>query len=268
MSDENLSKIQKHHVMQWNTLADQYSQSFPKVDPQFLNWNHRRDQILQTIITNKPDLIGLQEVDHYPDFFEPALKSIGYSSRFFLKPDGKYGSGIFYNEDKYYLMDEKVVFFMTGQLAILVSLRNRQDPQKRGIIFVTTHLKAKKPFENVRVEQSKDLLFLIDEFNLDDWPVIISADMNTEPNGLVIPLFLQAGYMSAYPLTEGICTTIKNKDNYCARMIDYILFKGLSYSSHCPLPDPMLFGEAGLPAEKYPSDHLSLLAVLDQKINK
>lgn len=53
---------------------------FELSDPRALDWASRRWRILEEIIIHQPDVVCLQEVDHFP-FISSALSSIGYSGR-------------------------------------------------------------------------------------------------------------------------------------------------------------------------------------------
>ena len=49
-------------------------------DPRILDWSSRRWRVLEEILQHRPDVITLQEVDHYT-FLAPALASVGYCGR-------------------------------------------------------------------------------------------------------------------------------------------------------------------------------------------
>ena len=40
--------------------------------------NFRKWRLLQEILRTQPHILALEEVDHFPDFFEPVLASVGY----------------------------------------------------------------------------------------------------------------------------------------------------------------------------------------------
>jgi nocturnin len=79
-------------VLQFNTLADGLSALrpnlgyFSRVGREVLDWDNRKEQLLQEIIQYDPDIITLQEVDHYYDFFFPQLSQRGYTGYFAPKP--------------------------------------------------------------------------------------------------------------------------------------------------------------------------------------
>eukprot|EP01041_Mallomonas_annulata_P002674 gene2674-5263_t len=79
-------------VLQFNILADGLSGlhpdlgEFSRISPCHLKWSYRKDRILNEILQYEPDIISLQEVDHYYDFFLPELSLRGYDGLFAPKP--------------------------------------------------------------------------------------------------------------------------------------------------------------------------------------
>ena len=49
-------------------------------DSRALDWSSRRWRVVEEILRHQPDLVCLQEVDHFP-FIEAALASTGYCGR-------------------------------------------------------------------------------------------------------------------------------------------------------------------------------------------
>lgn len=79
-------------VMQYNILADglcglrRDSGGFSRTEKQYLDWNYRKSAFLSEITSSDPDVITLQECDHFDDFFEPELTKLGYKGIFAPKP--------------------------------------------------------------------------------------------------------------------------------------------------------------------------------------
>uniref|UniRef100_A0A8D8Y586 Nocturnin n=1 Tax=Cacopsylla melanoneura TaxID=428564 RepID=A0A8D8Y586_9HEMI len=103
----------KIRILQWNVLSQalgQNNDNFVCCPDEALDWRRRRYQMLQEIIAHNPDVICLQEVDHF-EFLKKTLLTQGYSGTFFPKPDspcvyiqgnnGPDGCAIFYKTDKY-----------------------------------------------------------------------------------------------------------------------------------------------------------------------
>ena len=67
-------------VLQWNHLSQTLGtkgDKFVECPPEALSWTVRRWRILEELIRHEPDIICLQEVDHFHTL-ERALGSIGY----------------------------------------------------------------------------------------------------------------------------------------------------------------------------------------------
>lgn len=63
--------------MTWNVLADCYSIGQSTKDLSILEWTYRKNHIERFVTASKADILCLQEIDHYKDFYEPFLKNIG-----------------------------------------------------------------------------------------------------------------------------------------------------------------------------------------------
>lgn len=79
-------------VQQFNALADGLSGlrpdlgGFSRAKQSVLNWDKRKEQILHEITQYDADVITLQEIDHYYDFFLPNLSKLGYIGHYAPKP--------------------------------------------------------------------------------------------------------------------------------------------------------------------------------------
>lgn len=79
-------------VQQFNVLADGLAAlrpdlgRFSRVTKDVLDWETRKIQILHEITQYDADVITLQEVDHYYDWFLPQLSKLGYIGHFAPKP--------------------------------------------------------------------------------------------------------------------------------------------------------------------------------------
>ena len=78
-------------VMQFNTLADELSDAFPFVDSSYLTWDYRKNAILEEIKRNSADIVALEEVDHFKDFFLPEMKRFGYEGEGLMKTNANNG---------------------------------------------------------------------------------------------------------------------------------------------------------------------------------
>jgi len=168
-------------VFQWNVLAQAIGtklDNFSVTDPRVLDWSRsRRWRLLEEVILHNPDIICLQEVDHF-NFVLSALASIGYSGWFKPKPDsackyvennnGPDGVAIFYKDSKFNLhhKEGKVLEAWgspTNQVSLALNLEMKETG--RDICVVTTHLKARKGsmLANIRDQQGADLMTWIEK---------------------------------------------------------------------------------------------------------
>ena len=80
-----------------------------------LSWPERKYLILEEILTYRPHILCLQEVDHYYDTFQPVLRSLGYGGHFFPRPwspcldvqgnNGPDGCALFFDQSRFELLE-------------------------------------------------------------------------------------------------------------------------------------------------------------------
>ncbi|XP_071446924.1 nocturnin isoform X2 [Hetaerina americana] len=192
-------------VLQWNVLSQalgQENDNFMCCPEEALDWQTRRFQMLEEILEYNPDVICLQEVDHF-GFLYRALSSVGYSGTFFPKPDspclyvsgnnGPDGCAIFFRTNKFTLIsvDTRVLEVwrvQSNQVAIITRLAIRETGQQ--LLVCTTHLKARKGalLSTLRNEQGRDLLDFVAKHTASTEaetgkrpPVLMCGDFNAEP---------------------------------------------------------------------------------------
>ncbi|XP_056643519.1 nocturnin isoform X2 [Diorhabda sublineata] len=283
-------------VLQWNILSQalgQMNDNFSKCPDEALEWNSRRYLIIEELVEYCPDIICLQEVDHF-NFLSHILETQGYTGLFFPKPDspciyidgnnGPDGCAIFYRKDKFDLMkvETKILEIWkvhSNQVALLSVLKIKETGQE--ICVTTTHLKAKKGalLSTLRNEQGKDLLQFV-QSNCGDLPLILCGDFNAEPNEPIYTTVLENSLNlgSAYAdcdtdpnlnsaEREPSYTTwkIRGEGEVC-HTIDYVFYSTnkLELEAVLDFPTGEEIGENRVPSLAYPSDHFSL--VCDFKI--
>ncbi|XP_061901363.1 nocturnin isoform X3 [Entelurus aequoreus] len=284
-------------VMQWNILAQALGEGkdgFIRCPLEALNWKERKYLILEEILNYRPDIVCLQEVDHYYDTFQPIMASLGYHGSFLAKPwspcldvkqnNGPDGCALFYRLSRFSLQTSvhlrlSAMMLPTNQVAIVQVLNCRLT--SRRLCVAVTHLKARSGWERLRSAQGADLLHSLrnitsrsggtqDLQSSEADPLVVCGDFNAEPSEDVYRHFRSSplGLDSAYKLlssdgqTEPPYTTwkIRPTGESCSTL-DYIWYTRNALSVDCLLDIPTedQIGPDRLPSFHYPSDHLSLL---------
>lgn len=267
--------------------------SFIRCPLDALSWPERKYLILEEILTHRPDVLCLQEVDHYYDTLQPVLASLGYQSSFLAKPwspcldveqnNGPDGCALFYRRSRFTLLSTahlrlSAMLLPTNQVAIVQTLVCRVTG--RRLCVAVTHLKARSGWERLRSAQGSDLLQNLrgitsqgrrrSEESPGAMPLIVCGDFNAEPSEEVYRRFSSSalGLNSVYKLLssdgqkEPAYTTWKIRPSGESRStLDYIWYShdALRVESLLDIPTEEQIGPDRLPSYHYPSDHLSLL---------
>ncbi|CAN9514546.1 unnamed protein product [Ophioblennius macclurei] len=288
-------------VMQWNILAQALGEGkdgFVCCPLDALNWHERKYLILEEILTYRPDVLCLQEVDHYYDTLQPIMSGLGYHGSFLAKPwspcldveqnNGPDGCALFYRRSRFSLQATahlrlSAMMLPTNQVAIVQTLSCRVTG--RHLCVAVTHLKARCGWERLRSAQGADLLQRLwsitgpgrgqhyQEEQPGLLPLVVCGDFNAEPSEDVYRRFSSSplGLDSAYKLlssdgqTEPAYTTWKIRPSGESRgTLDYIWYsrEALSVDGLLDIPTEEQIGPDRLPSYHYPSDHLSLLCDL------
>jgi len=239
-----------------------------------------------------PDVITMQEVDHYQDWFRPVLEGLGYSGCFVAKPNSpcrqslnpslEDGCALFWRREAFALRHVESISYgaargrawATNQVALVAELRPRDGTPP--FVLATTHLAAKKTSEgeSLRVQQVSELL---DHLRVKGLPFVLGMDMNAAPHQnncadypcQAYPAVVQhpVGLYSAYARVLGSepdYTTWKRRGELEAKhTIDYILTSGaIAVERVLAAPPEHQLAPERLPGWRYPSDHVALLAEL------
>ncbi|XP_070804542.1 nocturnin isoform X2 [Pituophis catenifer annectens] len=288
--DLRTSFVRNHQpirVMQWNILAQALGEgkdNFIQCPMEALRWEERKCLILEEILAYQPDILCLQEVDHYFDTFQPLLSRLGYQCTFLPKPcspcldvecnNGPDGCALFFLKDRFTLINSTdirltAMKFKTNQVAIVQILKCNET----GKLFcvAVTHLKARNGWERFRSAQGADLLENLQQITQDaEIPLIVCGDFNAEPTEEVYKQFsesslnLNSAYklLSTNGLTEPPYTTWKIRPSgECRHTLDYIWYsqQTLKVDAALTLLTEEQIGPNRLPSFNYPSDHLSLV---------
>lgn len=228
-----------------------------------------------------PDIIALEEVDHFEDYYLPSLKELGYEGLFAAKRDspclkfpnnsGPDGCALFYDQERFSLVNHKDVSLkdsngdVTSQVALIVNLFDKV--QGKTLCVAVTHLKAKEGYEDLRQSQGKDLMRSVSEYLGDDKAVLVLGDFNAEPTEPVCRLMEENQYLcmkNAYITATGNnpeFTTWKIRPGKEVKhTIDYVWYsQNLSVTACLKVPESDSVPDVRLPCLQYPSDHVSLV---------
>ncbi|KAM7418525.1 hypothetical protein PAMA_015911 [Pampus argenteus] len=296
-SNGNSTSNSPVRIMQWNILAQALGEgldSFVQCPLEALRWSRRKYLILEEILTYRPHILCLQEVDHYYDTFQPVLAGLGYSSNFCPKPwspcldvegnNGPDGCALFYDQSRFELLESvnirlSAMRIPTNQVAVVTMLRCRSTG--RCLCVAVTHLKARSGWEWLRSTQGSDLLRHLQNLvqkhpggpagaPSSEISLLLCGDFNAIPTEEVYRRFITSplGLDSAYKklsqdgLTEPEYTTWKIRPTgECCTTLDYIWYSQdtLRVDAVLDMPTEEQIGPNRLPSFSYPSDHLSLV---------
>ncbi|XP_018412597.1 PREDICTED: nocturnin [Nanorana parkeri] len=284
---DDFSSPHPFRVMQWNILAQALGEgkdNFLKCPMEALKWEERKYLILEEILIYRPEVLCLQEVDHYFDTFQPILSRLGYQCAFLAKPwspcldvehnNGPDGCALFFLQDRFQLISSNnfrlsARTLKTNQVAIAEILQCKETG--RLVCFAVTHLKARTGWERFRLAQGSDLLRNLELLTQGaKIPLVVCGDFNAEPTEEVYKRFASSSLNlnSAYKVlsedgeTEPPYTTWKIRPTgESCNTLDYIWYSqhALKVNAALSLLTEEQIGPNRLPSFTYPSDHLSLI---------
>jgi len=264
-------------VLQWNQLSQTLgtqNDGFVRCPLAALEWRTRRWRLLEELLRHHPDIICLQEVDHFP-LIERALSSLGYTGHFVAKPDspciylpsnsGPDGCALFFRRDQWEVVGEvhskvlEVWHVQSNQVALALNLRHKSSNSE--VCVATTHLKARigALLATLRNEQGKDLLAWLSTVK-QHRPLILTGDFNADPTEAVVRT-IKEELVSAYPDSTPFTTWKIRETGEQKSTLDYIFHSGgIQASATLDMPTEQQVGKDRLPSLAFPSDHLSMVA--------
>ena len=196
-------------ILSYNVLAQAYAKPdiFNYCRPIALKWRYRRENLLHEIAFRNADILCLQEIDHYDDWWRPQLSAAGYDSNLTRRPRGladgiliawkrdqfqlHRSTNIDFNECKKNLlrhdMDNlasRCVQDNVGQIVALIPWE--KNPMPSGLLVANCQLASEPTLQDVRMVQALLFLQRIEEFNADfQLPVVLGGSFNCSPDSKV-----------------------------------------------------------------------------------
>ena len=229
-----------------------------------------------------PDVIGLQEVDHYDDFFRPSFSD--YDGIFMPKQNspclrvsgnsGPDGVALFYKKERFILKDQITEYLKEEGVAspnqglIVVVLEDKVS--SKTFICAVVHFKAKIGFEFRRHAQAKSCLEIIDSVNekYKGAPIVWCGDFNGESHEPFYELIkasrlnFESAYLSILKEEPAFSLWIIQPLYEEKRLIDYIWFTSDSIATSSvllPMEEDTV-PETKFPSSNHASDHILLCA--------
>nr|VZH92737.1 unnamed protein product [Spirometra erinaceieuropaei] len=261
-------------VMQWNIFAQGFVQKdeFINCPSALLNLERRLELFRAEILEYSPDIICLQEADIHSQLVSAiSCEDSAYESNF-----GPDGMAVVFRRDRLKLQHHKIVPTVAdgSRCALVVVLEHIHTGFT--VCVVCVHLKAKPEFFDFRRDEVECLMQHLTGLlrTRKDYGLLIAGDFNAEPWEPAIQtlqssdLGLASAYASASAGDEAEFTTWKVRKTEDGSLlevqhtIDYIFYSvaTLKLLGIRPIPKPSEIGVGALPSEKFPSDHINLIA--------
>jgi len=286
-------------VMTYNILAEVYA-DMDGIPKEALSWKYRLNNLITEINYYQPDILCLQEVDHFDDIKAKLEGYLGY----FKKRNGWHpdGSSIFFNAKRFKLLEEMTIElndivtntflkenfkdlsrFHRDNIGIFLLLEDILTSKR--ICIGTTHLYWNPEFNDVKLMQAQEVVDSIFKFAKKNEAnnVILTGDFNSEPDGGVYQYITTGSLSDKHPLRKLLPTFNFTTSNTMASAysslkepntnftsdyvgcLDYIWYTKESIELISILDDMEKYPEAFKPVRifpnmKQPSDHICLFA--------
>eukprot|EP00124_Ichthyophonus_hoferi_P001381 Ihof_evm6s70 gene=Ihof_evmTU6s70 len=230
-------------VLSYNILAQCYVKStqFPWSGKTNLKWANRSKRLKAELSKYQADILCLQEVDHYEDYWRPTLLQLGYDGHAYVPrtsvlKNKEDGSGVFWRSAQFRLVDQQNVhfndlnfdsamtkarackpddYFIRDCVASIVALEavglHSITNQRRGIIVSSAHIFWDPQCEDVKMAQAWWLLKNLSEFKKKNpYGLVIAADFNSTWESQLIKLMLGKPLdpkIEKNPITEMVTMT-------------------------------------------------------------
>jgi len=108
-------KFNDHDPSWREELTEEQWQQVQAVNDKVFNWNIRKELLLKEMFSGNPDILTLQEIDKYDEFFRPALDKHKYGHVYEKRIGKADGVAIAYNKDRYRLLEKSERFHLPNE---------------------------------------------------------------------------------------------------------------------------------------------------------
>lgn len=231
--------VMSYNVLSQNLLLDNMYLYYYS-EEKYLEWDHRKRELLREITEQMPDILCLQEVnqDHYKTFFTPELNKLGYEGEYQKRTGSEKcdGCATFYNRQKFTVQKcthlcyrREYGILDRDNVALLVKLRPITNGKILSDLCVAnTHLLFNPRRGDVKLAQIILLLAELNKMTLTQTnsdqeshsPIILCGDFNLEPQSDLFKLLVQ-GFLNYEDLLirtlSGQKGGRRGRDNYLTK---------------------------------------------------
>lgn len=196
-------------IATWNVLADAYAMFQDGVALEHLVWEERRTKIEKCIVACCADILCLQEIDHYDDFYKEFLDHLQFQCIYIQRPNKDDGCLVAWKKDKFELAGHVCIDFddirhlisvadiaenyVKNNVGIIAKLRCKDHEREResmnSFVVGNVHIFWNPARPEVKLAQTRYLQMKLREFvrqmNDDDIPIIVTGDFNSLPDSEV-----------------------------------------------------------------------------------
>lgn len=228
-----LFKMNNLRIVSWNVLADCYIHGQSDLDEETMktrSWDYRQLSIRECIESFDADVLCLQEIDHYDDFYRPVLKELGYKTKFLKRPTKRDGCLTCYRANRFQLVAHKelnldcLTFidstdrratkskFFKNNVALFCCLFDMIT--KRTFIAANCHIHWNPMLEDVKFAQ---VLYIVEQLAVfraehGGIPVVYAGDFNSIPTNKIYTFISSPSAEIRRELTENY-SILKPKGN-------------------------------------------------------
>ena len=227
--EQEEANVELLKICSYNILASEFLFKWAYgVETQYAEFNYRSLNVLKELEFYDSDILCLQEVDNYDEFYREKLAKLGYDTIFKMKAKvGRYwllpgvGAVLGYKSDKYELVEQKSLIYdnfdkditNTGIEGIFALLKNKKTENMFLVSSTHTHWSSDDDF--VQYGQMACLMHNINELltarQLQHVPIIVCGDFNVNSRSNVIRFMNQEEPKIENLKPSWFCKTPKEK---------------------------------------------------------